>query len=719
MIALPNPHHIYLRARRLLFQPLLYKTLEISLQCCLLRSSLLNTSTTTIISRVIHIVTLQLHCQAEVAAFDLSERQRDEEGFLANNKDPVLQNIITKMADESTSGSHSPPDHGQGAASNYFQNSFKLLNVDSLKSSIPSTSISPSSGSNFAKDDIDLDREVVDDRETVGGEGRGLLTALADVWLAGLIRDDEYYHQGLSWLLQQLSAKSEDARILLLEKGITFEAAKAAQVSRDAMAKRRMEAQKKALLAMSKQAASFASTATSLSDDEEEEKEETGVEAPVICSLEDGSPNCIFCREKNGEAMGYLAFLQPSSVVRCALERHSDCKELQSVYRVVSLKGCEVTAAAAEGSKVKGHVSHGDHVLIKSRAGRWMRIVSPVKGWIPLYRSLSEPESLQDVEKKNKLLYNNYGLLSQKTHLEVILHPVTDLQFNRFGGVRLHASTCGHAMHVKCHENVLNTIRNSAMNRTHYEGSQAIDARRGEILCPLCKGIANTILPHVPPHIARSRLPMTSSEVPPPSSQGENSESIKSKVNILKENSAPDRDMIKGGKLDINDVGVSKGGKTLLHILTSKDQSQNQKYPEFIQSLLGTSSSSSSVANPLVDSTMKEADGFGATGDGNMGGMDVNDVHPPNLHPRPNQTHENKDIIGTSFRQHIMTHFTPSWFDSPVSSSASKNVHRMIISVEQDIEVSTRLTPNYLLLLTIIIIIITDINYHYHHNIDK
>jgi hypothetical protein len=38
-------------------------------------------------------------------------------------------------------------------------------------------------------------------------------------------------------------------------------------------------------------------------------------------------------------------------------------------------------------SKVKGHVSHGDHVLIKSRAGRWMRIVSPIVGWIPLYRS--------------------------------------------------------------------------------------------------------------------------------------------------------------------------------------------------------------------------------------------------------------------------------------------------------------------------------------------
>jgi hypothetical protein len=59
-----------------------------------------------------------------------------------------------------------------------------------------------------------------------------------------------------------------------------------------------------------------------------------------------------------------------------------------------------------------------------------------------------------------------------KVPLEVILHPVTDLQFNHFGGVRLHVSTCGHAMHVKCHANVMATIRTNSHNRAHYEGSQ-------------------------------------------------------------------------------------------------------------------------------------------------------------------------------------------------------------------------------------------------------
>jgi hypothetical protein len=143
-----------------------------------------------------------------------------------------------------------------------------------------------------------------------------------------------------------------------------------------------------------------------------------------------------------------------------------------------------------------------------------MRIVSPIVGWIPLYKSLitTEPFPSQEVERKQKLQYNNYGLLLQKVPLEVILHPVTDLQFNNFGGVRLHVSICGHAMHVKCHANVMATIRTNSHNRTHYEGSQAVDAKRGEMLCPLCKGVANTLLPHVPPHLARTRLPLTAPE---------------------------------------------------------------------------------------------------------------------------------------------------------------------------------------------------------------
>ena len=168
-------------------------------------------------------------------------------------------------------------------------------------------------------------------------------------------------------------------------------------------------------------------------------------------SLEDGAPECILCKEKSGDAMGYLAFLQCSSTIKRALHKHSDCKELQSVYRVVALRGCKVTVSASDSSKVMGHMAHGEHVLVGRRAGRWMRVVSPIPGWIPLYQRLTplpkEADSaarsaaLLEPERYQRLLITNEGRDSQnldKAALEVILHPVTDLQFNHFGGERIH-----------------------------------------------------------------------------------------------------------------------------------------------------------------------------------------------------------------------------------------------------------------------------------------
>lgn len=50
---------------------------------------------------------------------------------------------------------------------------------------------------------------------------------------------------------------------------------------------------------------------------------------------------------------------------------------------------------------------------------------------------------------------------------------------------------------------------------SNYEGSQVIDVRKGEMLCPLCKSIGNSILPYTPPFIAQSLLPLSA---PPPES---------------------------------------------------------------------------------------------------------------------------------------------------------------------------------------------------------
>ena len=68
--AIPVPHRDYMKTRRMLFQPLTCSILEICLKCCLGTEKVLGPSVSTVINRVIHIATLQLHCQAEVAAFD-------------------------------------------------------------------------------------------------------------------------------------------------------------------------------------------------------------------------------------------------------------------------------------------------------------------------------------------------------------------------------------------------------------------------------------------------------------------------------------------------------------------------------------------------------------------------------------------------------------------------------------------------------------------------
>ena len=119
------------------------------------------------------------------------------------------------------------------------------------------------------------------------------------------------------------------------------------------------------------------------------------------------------------------------------------------------------------------------------------------------------------------------------------LHPVTELLFNRHGGSRVHVSTCGHTMHLACYQRVKDTQNAASRGRMHYPDSQAIDARKGdslvicpyltfmqfllsnpftssyppfssylsfhhpfvcssgEMLCPLCKSLVNTLVPHV------------------------------------------------------------------------------------------------------------------------------------------------------------------------------------------------------------------------------
>lgn len=83
--AVPIPHRDYVKTRRMLFQPLMCSMLEMCLKCCLTQPKVLGGSVSAIINRVIHIATLQLHCQAEISAFDLQAQMTTEGDVLSRN----------------------------------------------------------------------------------------------------------------------------------------------------------------------------------------------------------------------------------------------------------------------------------------------------------------------------------------------------------------------------------------------------------------------------------------------------------------------------------------------------------------------------------------------------------------------------------------------------------------------------------------------------------
>lgn len=58
-----------------------------------------------------------------------------------------------------------------------------------------------------------------------------------------------------------------------------------------------------------------------------------------------------------------------------------------------------------------------------------------------------------------------------------------------------HVSFCGHALHLSCFEGYFLTLLQSRANRTLYEGYNILDLERVEFLCPVCRRLANLVLP--------------------------------------------------------------------------------------------------------------------------------------------------------------------------------------------------------------------------------
>lgn len=72
---------------------------------------------------------------------------------------------------------------------------------------------------------------------------------------------------------------------------------------------------------------------------------------------------------------------------------------------------------------------------------------------------------------------------------------------NRFGPVDcdgIHISSCGHAVHHECHDRYLFSLKQRYIRRLGFEGGYIVDPDLGELLCPVCRRFANSILPASP-----------------------------------------------------------------------------------------------------------------------------------------------------------------------------------------------------------------------------
>ncbi|XP_052173554.1 E3 ubiquitin-protein ligase PRT6 [Diospyros lotus] len=89
--------------------------------------------------------------------------------------------------------------------------------------------------------------------------------------------------------------------------------------------------------------------------------------------------------------------------------------------------------------------------------------------------------------------------------------PLSDYQgFGPLDCDGIHVSSCRHAVHQACLDRYLSSLRERYSRRIVFEGGHIVDPDQGEFLCPVCRGLANSVLPTIPGDSFRP--PMESTE---------------------------------------------------------------------------------------------------------------------------------------------------------------------------------------------------------------
>ena len=194
--------------------------------------------------------------------------------------------------------------------------------------------------------------------------------------------------------------------------------------------------------------------------------------------------SCIMCRgaATDDDPLGFVALAQRS----CVLARQVDRERRGDRRRWVANRSCQARQLLKDGTTVgSGEVlrfKRGDEVRVTHVRGSSAKVQSAnIVGWVSLRQD-------------------------QHAGVDDALIPMQPSAWKRWGRVRVHVASCGHRVHYGCWDAYYASVLQKYLaGETSYDGRFCVDVSRREFLCPLCKGLANCLVPCVEDPVLEAR----------------------------------------------------------------------------------------------------------------------------------------------------------------------------------------------------------------------
>ncbi|KAK8542025.1 hypothetical protein V6N13_137400 [Hibiscus sabdariffa] len=120
------------------------------------------------------------------------------------------------------------------------------------------------------------------------------------------------------------------------------------------------------------------------------------------------------------------------------------------------------------------------------------------------------------VALSSETIENSLGTENTDVDRELMESTSQPLVYDGFGPLDcdgIYLSSCGHAVHQGCLDRYLSSLKERFARRSFFEGAHIVDPNQGEFLCPVCRRLANSVLPVVNGTFQKAGRQPTSSAV--------------------------------------------------------------------------------------------------------------------------------------------------------------------------------------------------------------